>query len=184
VYAEMDECVGKIGYRVGGQTGFLVVDRIASEGEVFSMRDEVSEFLGSEETKENLVGALLGRDLLEPGREYALILMNAVQHRCSLDVKTEEHRDKVFRAMWAEEEVVACFEHRLRSYGGADGAIIVNACTRGNDTTAGEGANGSDALEELRQLVEHRIRRVRSDGSHLKVSHPSGWNIRYWDSTS
>jgi len=215
-----DECVGKIGYRVGERTGFLGVGREDSEDEVFSVRDEVLKFLCSKEAtepgyrvilvlesphvneyqgtpgpakgvtgqriKENLVGVLLGRDLLEPGREYALILMNAVQHQCSLGVPTEHHRDAVFRAMWDEESVVTHFARRLESYGGANGAIIVNACTRGDDTTAGEGSNGGDALKdkELRRLVEGSIRRVRSAGSHLKVSHPSGWRISYWDSTS
>lgn len=133
-----------------------------------------------ENIRDHLVGVLIGRNLLQFKQRYALILMNAVRFPCSLGVKPKCYRNAVFRSMWNHQVVRHDFERRLGSYwrqGEHD--IIVNACTLGEETST---------RKALRRLVEgcdngsnvSGVKKVRTEGSHLRVSHPCDWRITFW----
>lgn len=69
-----------------------------------------------------------------PYEPQKVILMNSIQHQCSLGAKIEIYRDDVFAAAW-ENEVIGRekFKKRLKKYvGDSDDYYILNACTFGN----------------------------------------------------
>ncbi len=95
---------------------------------------------------------------------HPLILMNAIQHQCSTGVATRHFRDKVFTAMWAEQCVKKDFERRLGEYA-AEGALVINACTK-----------GAEKLKiKLFELVEETISCSVGRPSDLSIKHPAGW---------
>ncbi len=61
-----------------------------------------------------------------------LILMNAIQHQCSLGQPPKCHRDTVFCLMWDQPRVRIDFSRRLRGYTQDKGALVINACTLGS----------------------------------------------------
>lgn len=66
-------------------------------------------------------------NVVESGK-YAVILMNAVQYKCSLGASTKYYRDRVWLNLWfngAKDD----FERRIKSY---DPDIVLNLCTNGN----------------------------------------------------
>ncbi|MGO2234522.1 MAG: hypothetical protein ACTH5B_10650 [Marinomonas sp.] len=89
-----------------------------------------------------------------------LILMNAVQHQCSLGSPTKFYRDDVFCAAWedgAKENFISRFNSTFKKHD-----VIVNCCTKGN-------MKG----HELRRLVQQSI--PKDKDKVLRRTHPSSW---------
>jgi hypothetical protein len=95
------------------------------------------------------------------GRLSELILVNAIQHQCSLGVPTRRYRDKVFRSLWkngGSED----FERRLKQLY-RPGDMLFNCCT------------GSDPRKGLRQLVTAAVRNSLGAVPLHSGPHPFGW---------
>lgn len=97
---------------------------------------------------------------------YGLVLINAVQHPCSLGLPTHYFRDRLFRSVW-HGGGEACFRQRLQSIY-KSGDCVVNSCTRGK-TRRTEAA--------LRDLVQRSLVGVVPDDSILQRSHPISWHF-------
>ncbi|PTX16357.1 hypothetical protein SAMN04488598_10730 [Halanaerobium congolense] len=69
---------------------------------------------------ENNKGILNGR--------YKVILMNAIQYKCSLGVDTRYYRDRIWLNLWFN-GLKGDFEDRIDNY---NPDIVLNLCTRGN----------------------------------------------------
>ncbi len=98
-------------------------------------------------------------------RSYGLILINAIQHQCSLGLPTRCFRDEVFETVWSldgEREFVARLVSLFRK-----GDVVVNCCTRGN-------MRG----RELRQAVHATIMRANICHEPLRRTHPSSWHSK------
>lgn len=95
-----------------------------------------------------------------------LILMNAIQHQCSLGQGPKLYRDAVFCLMWAECEVRIDFIRRLRGYTQDEGALVVNACT-----------SGCFKVEDYKlwRRIENVIGETLRRPSDLSIPHPSSW---------
>lgn len=96
---------------------------------------------------------------------HGLILMNAIQHQCSLGFPTSCFRDEVFRAAW-ESGGRADFLGRLGGYLIRRDDVVVNCCTKGSRT----GREG-----ELRALVHDAITGMFPDREALRRCHPASW---------
>ena len=89
-----------------------------------------------------------------------LILVNAIQHQCSLGVATHYHRDEVFLRLWAEggrED----FERRLAQVY-RQGDMVLNCCTDSNP-------------KDRRQIVTDAIQSALGIGRIHSGPHPSSW---------
>ena len=95
------------------------------------------------------------------GQLSELILVNAIQHQCSLGVATKHYRDTVFRNLWANGGA-ADFERRLMQIY-RPGDMIFNCCT------------GSNPRNGLRQLVTASIRNSLGVVELHSGPHPFGW---------
>ncbi len=96
-----------------------------------------------------------------------LILMNAIQHQCSLGQPPKCHRDTVFCLMWDQPRVRIDFSRRLRGYTQDKGALVINACTLGSFKKNGR--------EELWRRVENVIGQTLRRPSDLIIPHPASW---------
>lgn len=97
-----------------------------------------------------------------PGEPLSeLILVNAIQHQCSLGVATHRYRDKVFRNLWVTGGA-ADFEARLTEVY-RPGDMLLNCCTRG------------DPRKGLRQLVTAAIRNSLGAVPLHSGPHPYSW---------
>ena len=104
------------------------------------------------------------------GRQaFGLVLMNAIQHQCSLGSNTAVYRDRVFRAVWAQGGKEA-FQTRLAGTVKL-GDLVMNCCTKGNDF---------EIHPPLRSLVEAAIREVMPDIETIKRMHPAAWRDPAW----
>lgn len=128
------------------------------------------EFIGNPGPAKGATGHYLRMHLLDAIdcsklQDMGLILVNPIQHQCSLGEKdTGLYRDKIFRAVWANggrEE----FTGRLRSTF-ETGDILMNCCTKGNDC---------DVHTPLRCLVETSVREALPEVDSIKRTHPSSW---------
>ncbi len=100
---------------------------------------------------------------------FGLVLVNAIQHQCSLGISTSEHRDKIFRAVWGQggqENFVTRLRSVLRS-----GDIVMNCCTKGNDF---------ELNTPLRSLVEASIRLHLPEIQTIRRMHPASWRTKSW----
>lgn len=104
---------------------------------------------------------------LEATAALPVVLVNAVQHQCSLGKPTGYCRDRVFIAAWFNGGK-ADFVARLKALYRA-GDLVVCGCTKGN---------GSTPTNQLRQLVHQAIQEAIPGALVLRRTHPSGWNIR------
>ena len=95
------------------------------------------------------------------GQLSALILVNAIQHQCSLGLATHHYRDMVFRSLWANGGA-ADFERRLTIVY-RTGDMLLNCCTR------------SDPRNGLRQLVTAAIRNSLGEVPLHSGPHPYSW---------
>lgn len=93
-----------------------------------------------------------------------LILLNAIQHQCSLGVATKLYRDEIFRTAWINGGEVD-FKRRLAdTYKSGD--VVLNCCTKGRKYRQ---------HTPLRDLVERAIRSNPNNVESVKRLHPSNW---------
>lgn len=112
--------------------------------------------------------ARLLRDVpgLKADGEYGLILINAVQHQCSLGFPTGEFRDQVFREVWSnggKED----FTTRLKTIYKL-GDKVINCCTKGKIRAS---------TDELRVLVQRAIEQALPGVTVLRRNHPASWHF-------
>lgn len=127
------------------------------------------EFIGEPAPAKGFTGEMIRRHLSEAIsvdslQSYDLILINAIQHQCSLGVSTDLYRDRIFRTTWnagGRESFVSRIKHLYRP-----GDIVVNCCTKGNDYK-------TDTA--LRNLVEHELRKALPSVETIKRMHPAAW---------
>ncbi len=129
----------------------------------------VDEFIGTPGPAKGFTGDMIRNHLLEALRGlnhdgFGLILINAIQHQCSLGTDTSLHRDVIFRAVWAEGGREN-FCSRLLSVV-LPGDIVMNCCTKGNDF---------EANYPLRSLVEASIRDTLPSTVNVRRMHPASW---------
>lgn len=100
----------------------------------------------------------------EEYKDYGMILVNAIQHQCSLGLPPTCVRDEVFCAAWVEggeDDFIA----RLRSYY-KKGDLVVNCCTK-----------GQARQKELRKLVHQAILAADLGCEVFRKTHPSSWRF-------
>jgi hypothetical protein len=102
-------------------------------------------------------------------QNHGLILVNAIQHQCSLGSDTKVYRDRIFRAVWASGGEPN-FRNRIISlFRPSD--VLVNCCTKGND---------SEVNEPLRNLVEMALQASLPAIASLRRTHPASWFDTKW----
>lgn len=134
----------------------------------------IDEFVDAPGPAKGFTGEMIRKylpDAFEPnGRGgYGLILLNAIQHQCSLGSNTVVYRDRIFRAVWAEGGKEN-FQARLQSVL-KPGDQVMNCCTKGNDF---------EINPPLRSLVEVAIRQVNPGLQTIKRMHPAAWRDPAW----
>lgn len=134
----------------------------------------VDEFIGDIGPAKGFTGDMI-RDFLhevinlQDVDGFGLVLINAIQHQCSLGTSTSVHRDKVFRAVWAQggqENFVSRLRALLRP-----NDVVMNCCTKGNDF---------ELNTPLRSLVEATIRAHFPNVQTIRRMHPASWRTRSW----
>lgn len=134
----------------------------------------VEEFVGEPGPAKGATGEMIKQHLLTvlglpEIQNYGLILVNAIQHQCSLGTKTIVYRDRIFRAVWAnggESE----FRNRIVSLY-RPGDVLVNCCTKGNDF---------ELFGPLRNLVETALHATIPNILNLRRTHPASWFDAKW----
>lgn len=107
----------------------------------------------------------------EQGMQLHLVLVNAIQHQCSLGRATKRYRDRVFERFW-EAGGRESFVARLASLWNAKrGDIIVNCCTVGGNPKARLKAKVRDAIRAVvgQEANEQRV---------IELAHPSSWRYQ------
>jgi hypothetical protein len=132
----------------------------------------IYEFLGDPGPAKGATGRRIAKYLrqvrgLEGTEDHLLLLVNAVQHQCSLGRATEEYRDTVFVAAWTGGGKKNFIDRLKALY--RDGDTVVCGCTKGNSANPGE---------HLRQLVYEAILCVVPESSILRRTHPASWHNR------
>ena len=127
------------------------------------------EFIDEPGPAKGFTGEMIRRHLSEALsvnrlQSYDLILVNAIQHQCSLGLSTDLYRDQIFRAIW-NEGGRENFESRMKQLY-RKGDIVVNCCTKGNDYKT---------KTALRYFVEHEIRKTLPGVNSIKRMHPAAW---------
>jgi hypothetical protein len=138
----------------------------------------IEEFIGDPGPAKGFTGDMIRTFLheainLQDVDGFGLVLINAIQHQCSLGISTSEHRDKVFRAVWAQggqENFVA----RLRSVL-IPGDAVMNCCTKGNDF---------ELNTPLRSMVEASMRLHFPAVQTIRRMHPASWRTKSWRGTA
>lgn len=97
-------------------------------------------------------------------QDMGLILVNPIQHQCSLGEKPTTYRDRIFRAAWAGGGHEDFTQRLLTTYKAGD--ILMNCCTKGNDFRV---------HSSLRHLVEITIRESLTNLKSVRRMHPSSW---------
>jgi hypothetical protein len=134
----------------------------------------VDEFIGNIGPAKGFTGDMIRNFLhevinLQDVDGFGFVLINAIQHQCSLGTSTSEHRDKIFRAVWAqggEDNFVS----RLRSLLKPND-VVMNCCTKGNDF---------ELNTPLRSLVEASIRTHFPNVQTIRRMHPASWRTKSW----
>ncbi len=128
-----------------------------------------SEFVGESGPAKGFTGEMIKQHLktvigLADIENYGLILVNAIQHQCSLGSNTTVYRDRIFRAVWSNGGA-SNFQSRIVSLF-QPGDLIVNCCTKGNDY---------ELYDPLRNLVEVALKASLPNIASLRRTHPSSW---------
>ena len=134
----------------------------------------VDEFIGDPGPAKGFTGDMIRNFLqeainLQDVDGFGLVLVNAIQHQCSLGMSTSEHRDKIFRAVWAQggqENFVSRLRSVLRP-----GDVVMNCCTKGNDF---------ELNTPLRSLVEASMRHHFPEIQTIRRMHPASWRTKSW----
>lgn len=132
----------------------------------------VDEFIGDPGPAKGFTGDMIRSFLQEAINPqdvdgFGLVLVNAIQHQCSLGISTSEHRDKIFRAVWAQggqENFVSRLRSVLRP-----GDVVMNCCTKGNDF---------ELNTPLRSLVEASMRQHFPEIQTIRRMHPASWRTK------
>jgi hypothetical protein len=132
----------------------------------------VDEFIGELGPAKGFTGDMIRSFLqeainLQDVDGFGLVLVNAIQHQCSLGISTSEHRDKIFRAVWAQggqENFVSRLRSVLRP-----GDVVMNCCTKGNDF---------ELNTPLRSLVEASMRHHFPEIQTIRRMHPASWRTK------
>lgn len=129
-----------------------------------------SEFMGALGPAKGNTGRRIAEHALSvrglEGRDNAsLVLMNAIQHQCSLGKKSSLFRDDVFLAAW-DEFGRSDFVARLKAAYQAND-LVVCACTKGGNSNGGR---------SLRPMVYAAIVDALPKGAQiLRRTHPCSW---------
>ncbi|WP_036253529.1 hypothetical protein [Methylobacter sp. BBA5.1] len=93
-----------------------------------------------------------------PDRQpFDLILMNAVQHQCSLGKSPQKYRTEVFMKCWDNPLIgKRYFVKRLRDYTKDCKAVVINSCTA-----------------SIRDPVDEAISDTIKDSNYFRLCHPS-----------
>jgi hypothetical protein len=129
----------------------------------------VDEFIGTPGPAKGFTGDMIRNHLPEALRGlnldgFGIVLINAIQHQCSLGTDTSLYRDLIFRAMWAvggREDFCSRLQSVMRP-----GDILMNCCTKGNDF---------ETNVPLRSLVEASIRAMFPSITSIRRMHPASW---------
>ena len=100
---------------------------------------------------------------------YGLVLVNAIQHQCSLGANTVVYRDRLFRAVWSNGGE-ADFRNRIVGIF-RPGDVLLNCCTKGNDF---------EIYPPLRNLVEAALRAALPNVQSVRRMHPVSWRDANW----
>jgi hypothetical protein len=103
---------------------------------------------------------------LENAAGFGLLLINAIQHQCSLGLPTNVARDRLFLEVWRSGGRDSFTTDLYKLF--RPGDIVVNACTKGG---------GRKPADQLRVLVQDAIRSVLPDETVLRRTHPSSWHF-------
>ena len=101
--------------------------------------------------------------------DCGLVLVNAIQHQCSLGANTVVYRDRLFRAVWSNGGE-ADFRNRIVGLY-KPGDVLVNCCTKGNDF---------EIHPPLRNLVEASLRAALPNADSVRRMHPASWRDANW----
>lgn len=134
----------------------------------------IDEFTDEPGPAKGLTGEMIRQHLTEclniPGLEdYGLVLVNAIQHQCSLGSNTIVYRDRIFRAVWSSSGKED-FQSRIAELY-QSGDIVVNCCTKGNDY---------EIHTPLRNLVEIALRTAIPNVESVRRMHPASWRNAEW----
>jgi len=118
--------------------------------------------------------------------KYQLILMNAIQHQCSLGFPTKYFRDVVFLNLWRKGGGKTEFINRMNKLNIESNDIVINACTKGGHKDFKkhfglqfkEHINKSEigaykVKEGLKNEVGIELNNLKIN--YIKVAHPSSW---------
>lgn len=136
----------------------------------------VEEFVGEPGPAKGATGEMIRQYLptilgLPEIQDHGLLLVNAIQHQCSLGTNTKVYRDRIFRAVWAnggESDFRNRIALRFRP-----GDVLVNCCTKGNDF---------EVFGPLRNLVEAALHEAIPNVVSLHRTHPASWFDAKWRS--
>lgn len=168
-----DQYLGSLN-EIFGRTGFplrvATAERTTQPCVVMVLESpHVDEFIGTPGPAKGFTGDMIRNHLPDALRYltlegFGLILINAIQHQCSLGTDTSLYRDLIFRAVWAEggrEQFCSRLQSVVRS-----GDILMNCCTKGNDF---------ESNVPLRSLVEASIRDTLPSMASIRRMHPASW---------
>ena len=134
----------------------------------------VEEFIGEPGPAKGATGEMIKQHLLSvlglPGtQDHGLLLVNAIQHQCSLGTNTNVYRDRIFRAVWANGGE-SDFRSRVHALF-RPGDVLVNCCTKGNDF---------EVFGPLRNLVETALHEQVPGMVSVRRTHPASWFDAKW----
>jgi hypothetical protein len=166
-----DQLVGSIGDFDGDAASFPLresVTRLDNYPCIVLVMESphIDEFIGDWGPAKGKTGVQIRRHIATivadlGGQLSELILVNAIQHQCSLGVPTDRYRDTVFRNLWANGGA-ADFERRLTQIY-RPGDMLFNCCTEGAP------------CKGLRQLVTVAIRNSLGAVPLHSGPHPFAW---------
>jgi hypothetical protein len=134
----------------------------------------VEEFIGEPGPAKGATGEMIRQYLptvlgLPNIQDHGLLLVNAIQHQCSLGTNTKVYRDRIFRAVWTNGGE-SDFRNRIASWF-RSGDVLVNCCTKGND---------AEVFGPLRNLVEKALQATIPNVVSLHHTHPASWFDAKW----
>jgi hypothetical protein len=134
----------------------------------------VEEFIGEPGPAKGATGEMIRQYLptvlgLPNIQDHGLLLVNAIQHQCSLGTNTKVYRDRIFRAVWANGGESDFCDRIVSLFRPAD--VLVNCCTKGNDF---------EVFSPLRNLVEAAIQASIPNVVSLRRTHPASWFDAKW----
>jgi hypothetical protein len=169
-----DQYVGELGQlrAAGGITSRFPVSARKRRSAVLMILESphIEEFKGEPGPARGPTGQRIAKYTLSvPGlgdrSNSSLLLVNAIQHQCSLGQPTNQHRDKVFIAAWQDFGRSDFIDRLTAVYQSGD--LVICACTKGVEKTVNK---------SLRQLVYEALVEALPKGAQvLRRTHPVSW---------